>query len=68
MERLGKPGHGRQGRRVSEREASESNPVETETWISRDPSTSLRMAVRNDKKTRTEYFDPGLKYYPADAV
>jgi hypothetical protein len=27
MERLGKPRHGREGRRLSEREMSESNPV-----------------------------------------
>jgi hypothetical protein len=28
MERLGKPRHGREGRRLSEPEVSESNPVE----------------------------------------
>jgi len=27
MERLGKPRHGREGRRLSERDVSESNPV-----------------------------------------
>ena len=27
MERLGKPRHGREGRRLSEREVSESNPA-----------------------------------------
>ena len=29
MERLGKPRHGREGRRLSERQVSESNPVAT---------------------------------------
>ena len=31
MERLGKPRHGREGRRLSERDVSESNPV-AKTW------------------------------------
>jgi hypothetical protein len=41
MKRLGKPRHGRQGRRLSEREVSESNPVTELSVASRDPSTSL---------------------------
>ena len=48
MERLGKPRLGREGRRLSEREVSESNPVAKFAVMQRGSSTSLRSA-RNDK-------------------
>src|SRR5262245_43354958 len=48
MERLGKPRHGRKGRRLSEREVSESNPVAMFRVTPRDSSTSLR-SVQNDR-------------------
>jgi len=43
MERLGKPRHGREGRRLSEREVSESNPVALPLILQRAVSTSLDM-------------------------
>ena len=43
MERLGRPRHGREGRRLSEREVSESNPEELLYVLQRDVSTSLDM-------------------------
>src|SRR6516162_5183878 len=52
MERLRKPRHGREGRRLSEREVSESNPAATPSAILRDSSTSLRSA-RNDRIMNT---------------
>src|SRR5262249_50192378 len=48
MERLGKPRPGREGRRLSEREVSESNPVEYFTAVPQDPSTPLRFG-QDDK-------------------
>ena len=47
-EAAGKPRHGREGRRLSEREVSESNPVALPLVSSRDSSTPLRYA-QNDK-------------------
>src|SRR5262249_56651353 len=44
IERLGKPRHGREGRRLSERDVSESNPVALLRAVSRDPSTPLLFA------------------------
>jgi hypothetical protein len=44
MERLGKPQHRREGRRLSEREVSGSNPVAQPSVVLRDPSTWLRFA------------------------
>ena len=46
MERLGKPRHGREGRRLSEREVSESNPAALLIVSQRDVSTSLDMTIR----------------------
>ena len=47
MERLGKPRHGREGRRVSEQEVSESNPGGVIIRVSTGSfGGSLRMTVR----------------------
>jgi hypothetical protein len=43
MERLGTPRHGREGRRLSEREVSESNPVAELPDNVADVSTSFAM-------------------------
>ena len=55
MERLGKPRHGRGGRRLSEREVSESNPAVLSwncfTGILRLRSVSLHSA-QNDTNMR----------------
>src|SRR5215831_16305033 len=48
VEHLGKPRHGREGRRLSEREVSESTPVAIFRVIPRDSSTPLRSA-QNDR-------------------
>jgi len=45
MERLGKARHGREGRRLSERKVSRSNPAESHYVLQRDVSTSLDMTV-----------------------
>src|SRR4051794_38026156 len=48
MERLARPRHGREGRRLSERKVSESNPVASRSVAPQDSSTTLRSA-RNDR-------------------
>ena len=50
MERLGKQRHGREGRRLREREVSESNPVMNEWAMLRDPSTPLRFAQNDESR------------------
>jgi len=45
MERLGKARHGREGRRLSERKVSRSNPAESHYVLQRDVSTWLDMTV-----------------------
>ena len=42
----GEPRHGREGRRLSEREVSESNLVAVPMVSQRDVSTSLDMTIR----------------------
>ena len=44
MEQLGKLRHRREGRRLSEREVSESNPDALHSVVPRDPSTWPRSA------------------------
>ena len=44
MERLGKPRHRREGRRLNEQAVSESNPAAKPKMTPRDPSTPVRFA------------------------
>jgi hypothetical protein len=58
MERLGKPRHGRQGRMLSERAVSESNPVAELRVTSRGPSTPPTHAgfAQDDSATEQQAF------------
>src|SRR5436853_409440 len=58
---LGKPRHGREGRRLSEREVSESNPAERLKLTQRDPSTSLRFAQDDGTTTARDQPKTGTK-------
>src|SRR5262249_3654787 len=66
MERLGKPRHGREGRRLSEREVSKSNLVEkTINLASRDSWTPVRSTqdVRSSNGLELSGLEP-LKITP----